>query len=68
MKPFDPYCNRAPDEIDEYLQYAREAGMTPDDYVRAEEGTYNPISGHFACTDCYIRLGMPTAPSGWKAP
>ena len=33
--------------------------ITPTDYVRREEGTYNPESFQFFCTSCYIRIGMP---------
>ena len=36
--------------------------MTPDAYVRAEEGTYNRENGHFLCTDCYVRASMPSKP------
>jgi hypothetical protein len=39
-----------------------------EDYVRWSEGTYNSTNGHFACTSCYVRMGMPTAAGGWKAP
>ena len=30
-----------------------------DTYVRENEGTYNPDTGYFYCTDCYIKIGMP---------
>jgi hypothetical protein len=42
--------------------------MTPEQYVSAEEGTLNRENGHFACTTCYIKMGMPSSPRGWKAP
>jgi hypothetical protein len=42
--------------------------MTPDDFVREEEGTFNRSNGHFLCTDCYIAAGMPSSPEGWVAP
>ena len=60
-------CGRSPLEIPEYVQ-------NPDDdpdpihYVRQNEGTYNRNNGHFACTECYIKLGMPSRPWGWVAP
>lgn len=42
---------------------------TPEQYVIYNEGTYNPATGHFLCTDCYIKAGMPTrGGDGWKAP
>jgi len=65
--PFDPYCNRTPSEISEYWDKAHDSGLTINDYVRQNEGTYNPVNGHFACTECYIKLGMPSSRSGWKA-
>ena len=30
-------CNKTPDQIDEYIEAAREENMTPDNYVFAEE-------------------------------
>lgn len=32
------------------------------------EGTMNWENGHFACTECYIKMGMPSSRLGWKAP
>lgn len=51
-----------------YAQFAEEAGVTAEEYVRNEEGTYNPTNGHFLCDPCYVAAGMPSAPGGWKAP
>lgn len=61
-------CGKRPDELDEYIESAADAGMTPDAYVRAEEGTYNPEVNRFVCTPCYCDMGMPSSPEGWKAP
>ena len=61
-------CNKTPDQLSEYIDAAADAGMTPDEYVRSEKGTLNRDNGHFLCTDCYIRAGMPSSPTGWKAP
>jgi hypothetical protein len=61
-------CNKTPNQLDEYIEAARDEGMEPDDYVRKEEGTYNRENGHFLCTDCYVRAGMPSSPRGWVAP
>lgn len=36
--------------------------------VESEEGTYNPATNRFACDECYIRIGQPSGPNGWKAP
>ncbi len=62
-------CGKTPDELDEYIRAAKLEETTPTEFVRREEGTFNRTNGHFACTDCYIRFGMPTRPGGgWKAP
>lgn len=65
-------CNRAPEQIAEYVDAASPENygrpITPSEYVRREEGTYNPNNGHFLCTDCYCAAGMPSSPSGWLAP
>lgn len=62
-------CLKTPDQIPEYAEIAAEEGMSPEDYVRSEEGTFNPETQTFACTSCYIAIGMPSAPwPGWKAP
>lgn len=52
-------CHRHPHEIDEYIEMAQLYGITPEEYVRLEEGTYNPDNGHFWCSLCYIQVGMP---------
>jgi hypothetical protein len=63
-------CRKHPEEIAEYRDVEVTGGLTPDDYVRNEEGTYNPANGHFACTDCYVKMGAPSrpAPERWIAP
>jgi len=61
-------CGRQPHEIPEYVICAEQEGMTPHAFVLAEEGTLNITNGHFACTDCYIRMGEPASVYGWKAP
>jgi len=66
--PICAYCGKRPAEIEEYIEAADDFGMTPDDYVKREEGTYNRENGHFACTECYIAIGMPASPTGWVAP
>lgn len=52
-------CGLAPDQIDEYIDIADEEEMSPEEYVISEEGTYNPTTGRFYCTDCYIKVGEP---------
>jgi len=38
------------------------------DWIWANEGTLNSYNGHIACTDCYIKIGQPSSPRGWRAP
>ena len=69
--PPDPVCFRCgkrPEELPEYVEAAAQTSWGVDDYVRIEEGTYNPANSHFACTDCYVAIGMPSNPRGWIAP
>jgi hypothetical protein len=61
-------CGKSPDEIEEYVDQANAQDVTPDEFVELEEGTLNHANGHFACTECYISMGMPSSPRGWKAP
>lgn len=59
IKPICIGCNKSPIRIEEY-QYFREDGYrSADDYVKNEEGTYNPKNGHFYCSSCYIKADMP---------
>ena len=53
-------CCRVPRDILEYADAANYEDMSPEQYVREQEGTYNPKNGLFACTECYIALGQPT--------
>lgn len=63
-----PYCKKKPHEIGEYIDLAIEKGVTPNEFVQQEEGTYNPTNGHFCCTLCYMKIGMPDRPGGWRSP
>lgn len=68
MKPLCTGCNKHPDQLEEYVEAARDEDMTPNEYVMSEEGTYNRANGHFLCTPCYAKAGMPSSPRGWTAP
>ena len=52
-------CGRTPDEIPEYIAMAEYEDMSPEECVIHNEGTYNPRTGSFYCTKCYIGIGMP---------
>ena len=49
-------CGRSASEIDEYVDNPE--GMGAAEFARTD-GTYNPITDHFWCTECYVRIGMP---------
>lgn len=61
-------CRRQPYEIEEYIDAGAVEGQTPAEYVLESEGTLNRTNGHFVCTECYIEIGMPSSPQGWRAP
>lgn len=52
-------CGKEPSEITEYVSCAKDEGISPADYLRREEGTYNASTGQFWCTECYCKAGMP---------
>ncbi|GIQ67416.1 hypothetical protein DUZ99_02215 [Xylanibacillus composti] len=53
-------CGLPPDQIEEYIEMAREEGTTPEQFVMSEEGTYNAFEpGRFYCTSCYVNADMP---------
>lgn len=60
-------CGKNPDQIPEYNSEFTGIDLSNRMYVVSHEGTYNPLNGHFLCTDCYINAGMPTNPWGWVA-
>ncbi len=59
MTPIKPQCRdcgRVPAEIAEYADLVLD-GSSVDDFVRWNDGTYNPETGHFLCTRCILMLG-----------
>ncbi len=52
-------CGKKPNQIEEYRIAAKIEKITPDKFVEQNEGTYNPKTGLFYCTDCYCDIGMP---------
>ena len=52
-------CGKEPNEILEYRLQAEEEGITSEQFVQEEEGTYDYSTGYFVCTDCYTKIGMP---------
>jgi hypothetical protein len=61
-------CGKPASAFPEYGPAMTGSSLTAAEYVRAEEGTYNPDTNHFACDECYIAIGMPSSRRGWKAP
>ena len=58
-EPICVRCRKHPDEIMEYQPTMTGTKLDPNTYVIRNEGTYNRENGHFLCTDCYIKAGMP---------
>ena len=53
-------CGKTPEQLQEYVDLARDGGYeSPEQAVREQEGTFDPATGLFYCTDCYIKAGMP---------
>jgi hypothetical protein len=69
-------CRRRPHEIPDYADAAEGMSDRPlqgpqdlDEYVRNNEGTYNPVTRRFLCDACYIRAGQPSYSNrAWKCP
>lgn len=68
IEPFCVGCNKFAFELEEYQEAGKREDMAPDDFVKSQEGTYNMENGHFLCTPCYTKAGMPSSPQGWIAP
>lgn len=70
--PDDPICIgccKRPAEDPTYVMFAEEEDISPAEYVKHNEGTFNWNNGHYLCDDCYIKNGQPSAPGrGWKCP
>lgn len=64
--PTDPYCKRAAADIPSVVTEASYQDESPNDYAM-QDGTYNPDTNEFCCDECYIALGAPSSPTGWKA-
>lgn len=67
---FDPRCKRFARDMPDYDSFL-DGDPTPQKrvrYVVENEGTLNPLNGHFLCDSCYIAAGLPSAPGGWKCP
>ncbi len=60
-------CQKSPSELPEYVEMGQKEGMSADDYCWEEEGTLNTENGHFLCTECYVKAGCPSSPTGWTA-
>lgn len=53
-------CGKTPEEIPEYVRAAEYSEFaSPTIAVIEGEGTYNPKTGKFWCTDCYIKAKCP---------
>ena len=58
-------CGKTPSEINEYVTAAAMDGYaTAEEYVRENEGTFDPVHNKFLCTNCYTALGCPVIDAG----
>ena len=46
------FCKRPPSEIPEYQQLSMIEGTTPEEFVAAEDSSYDFKTQEFTCTDC----------------
>lgn len=60
-------CRRLPADISSVATFAEMNGTSPDGFIRAEEGTFDPGSGLFLCDQCYIKAGQPAGRVQWTA-
>jgi hypothetical protein len=78
-EPFDPNCGQYARDmvyLDTFIfesqqDFEANGPATPEmrvNYVRREEGTFNPANGHFLCDACYIAAGQPSSRNGWTCP
>ncbi|MDR0234089.1 MAG: hypothetical protein LBI31_04720, partial [Zoogloeaceae bacterium] len=54
-------CGRRPEEIEDCVSDAMEAGMPADEFI-CGDSTYNPVYGLFCCNDCWQEAGYPQGP------
>ncbi len=52
--PYCPGCRQEASNIASVTAYARMEGESPKEWVRKNEGTYNPNNDHFLCDKCFI--------------
>ena len=67
QEPMCFVCKRPASEIMDVIIGAEHEETSPAEFAR-EDGTYNPESNQFVCTADYVAIGMPSSPTGWKAP
>lgn len=58
-------CNRS--AVACYPLWAIDEAGSPAQMAQSD-GTYNPETFHFCCDRCYIEIGQPSSPTGWRAP
>lgn len=50
------FCLRKPSEIEDYIVAADECDLSPNEYVKKEEGSYNRSTKTFCCPTCYSKM------------
>ncbi len=52
-------CKKEPKDLGSVVYFASLENMEPDEFVKENDGTYNPTTEEFFCNTCYISVGMP---------
>ena len=52
-------CKKQPHEIPIYVRFALMDGITAEDFVYMNEGTFDYRTNLFYCDKCYVKIGMP---------
>lgn len=71
FKPICIGCNKHPQDLDDFFDWKDQGYKDADAMCIDQEGTLNPENGHFLCTPCYIKAGMPAnhhPQPNWVAP
>jgi hypothetical protein len=70
----EPRCHYCDKTASQDAECRASAAAEPDCYpggpadVAREDGTFNPLTNAYACTLCYIAIGTPSSPTGWRVP
>lgn len=61
-------CGKKPEEIKYIVNNAKADKVTPDEWIKENEGTFNRENNKFYCDPCYIAAGTPLGKAGAEQP